>query len=48
MRDGKGSEWDIDGEKLDIDTSEVVIKMDRDTELMLPKKNIDKLFVNKK
>ena len=47
MLDGKGSDWDIDGEKLEIESPDITIKMDRDTELMIPKKNINKLFVNK-
>ena len=33
----------VDGEKLEIEGPDVVIKMDRDTKLMVPKKNIEKL-----
>ena len=41
----KATEWDIDGEKVDIEEEDIDIKLDNDTCLMIPKKNIDKLFV---
>lgn len=38
--------WCIDGERLDIDTPEVEIKVDRNVKIMIPKVNVDKLFVD--
>lgn len=40
--------WCIDGEMLDDENKNFDITIDRDIKMMLPKKNIDKLFVNKK
>ena len=40
--------WCIDGEMLDDDSLKYDISIDRNIKMMLPKKNIDKLFVNKK
>ena len=40
--------WCIDGEMLDDDGKKFDIKIDRNIKMMIPKKNIDKLFVNKK
>ena len=45
FEDDKKVEWDIDGEKIDIKGPDITIKIDRETELMIPKKNIKKLFV---
>jgi YegS/Rv2252/BmrU family lipid kinase len=45
FKDEKKIEWDIDGEKVDIKGPDVTIKIDRETRLMIPKKNIKKLFV---
>ena len=39
--------WCIDGERLDEDGKEFEITIDRDFKMMIPKKNIDKLFVTK-
>lgn len=39
--------WCIDGEKLDDDGKTFNISIDRNIQMMIPKKNIDKLFVNK-
>lgn len=40
--------WCIDGEKLEIDTQEVEIKIDKNVHIMLPSTKIDDLFVQKK
>lgn len=40
--------WCIDGEKLEIDSSEVTINVDKNVEIMIPKTNIDKLFIDNK
>ena len=39
--------WCIDGEMLDDDNKNFDITIDRNIQMMIPKKNIDKLFVNK-
>lgn len=39
--------WCVDGEKLDNDSLEYEIKIDSSLKMMIPKKNIDKLFVRK-
>lgn len=39
--------WCIDGEKLEEENIEYEIKIDRDFKMMIPKKNIDKLFIHK-
>lgn len=39
--------WCIDGEKLEENGTVYEITIDRNIEMMIPKKNIDKLFVNK-
>lgn len=39
--------WCLDGEKFDLDDNEIEIKIDSDTKIMLPKKNIDELFIKK-
>ena len=39
--------WCIDGEQLEDDTLTYNIRIDRDFKMMLPKKNIDKLFLKK-
>lgn len=39
--------WCIDGEKLDKIVKDYEITIDRDIQMMIPRKNIDKLFVNK-
>ena len=39
--------WCIDGEKLDDDSLKYEIKIDRNIKMMIPKKNIDKLFIKK-
>lgn len=36
--------WCVDGEKLDIDTNEYIIKNYHNIKIMIPNKNIDKLF----
>ena len=40
--------WCIDGEMLDDDGRNFNITIDRNIQMMIPKKNIDKLFVNRK
>lgn len=40
--------WCIDGEMLNDDSLNFNISIDRNIQMMIPKKNIDKLFVNKK
>lgn len=47
VNDEKKIPWCIDGEKLEIDSSEVEIKIDKNVKLMIPNNNIDKLFVKK-
>ena len=37
--------WCIDGEKLESDTNEFIIKVTRNVPILLPNKNIDKLFI---
>lgn len=44
INDEKKLAWCIDGEKLDVDASEVEIKVDKGVKMMIPKKNVDKLF----
>ena len=39
--------WCVDGEKLDDDSLVFDIKIDNSLKMMIPKKNIDKLFVGK-
>lgn len=39
--------WCIDGEKLDSNDTDYEITIDRNLQMMIPRKNIDKLFVNK-
>ena len=39
--------WCIDGEMLEDDGRHFEISIDRNTQMLIPKKNIDKLFVNK-
>ena len=39
--------WCIDGEKLDDESLKYEIKIDRNIKMMIPKKNIDKLFIKK-
>ena len=38
--------WCVDGEKLEKDELDFNININRDIELMIPKKNVGKLFVN--
>ena len=38
--------WCVDGEKLEIRTKNYEIKNERDVEILIPKKNIDKLFLH--
>ena len=38
--------WCIDGEKLDDDSNFFNIKIDRNIQMMIPKKNVDKLFID--
>ena len=37
--------WCIDGEKLEVDKDEVEIKVNSNVQIMIPKTNIDKLFI---
>lgn len=46
VSDERKVSWCIDGERLDIDSLEVEIKVDRNVQIMIPKTNIDKLFIN--
>lgn len=39
--------WCIDGEKLDTMEEKYEITIDRNIQMMIPKKNVDKLFINK-
>lgn len=39
--------WCVDGEKLEIRNRVYTIKNEKDVEILIPKKNIDKLFINK-
>ena len=39
--------WTIDGEKLESDKKEFKIEIDKNTYMLLPKKNIDNLFIKK-
>lgn len=45
FKNDKKIEWDIDGEKVEFKGPDITIKIDRETKLMIPKKNIKKLFV---
>jgi diacylglycerol kinase family enzyme len=47
VNDEKELPWCLDGEKYETKVNEFEIKIDRDTEIMLPKKNIKDLFVKK-
>jgi len=47
INDEKKLAWCIDGEKLEIDSSEIEIKVDKNVHLMIPDVNIEKLFVKK-
>ena len=47
INDEKKLAWCIDGEKLEIDSSEIEIKVDKNVKLMIPEVNIEKLFVKK-
>lgn len=48
VNDEKNLTWCIDGEEFDIHSNEVEIKIDNNTEIMMPNKNLDELFKNKK
>lgn len=48
VNDEKKISWCVDGEKLDIDSEEVEIKVDRNVRIMIPKTNVDKLFLKNK
>ena len=48
VNDERKISWCVDGEKLDIDSEEVEIKVDRNVRIMIPNKNIDKLFIKSK
>ena len=39
--------WCVDGEKLEIRTKKYVIKNEKNVKVLMPKKNIDKLFIKK-
>ena len=39
--------WCIDGEMLDDDSNNFEISIDKNIQMMIPRKNIDKLFINK-
>lgn len=45
INDEKKLSWCIDGEKLEIDSSEVEIKVDKNVRIMIPNTNVDKLFI---
>ena len=47
VNDEKGLPWCLDGEKHDVDGNEIRIAIDRDTKLMIPKTNLDELFIKK-
>lgn len=40
--------WCVDGEQLEIRTKKYVIENEKNVEILMPKKNISKLFINKK
>lgn len=44
VNDEKKLSWCIDGEKLDVDSSEVCFKIDKNVKIMIPRTNIEKLF----
>ena len=48
VNDERKLAWCIDGEKLEIDSEEVEIKIDKNVKIMIPKTNIDKLFIENK
>ena len=39
--------WCIDGEKLKSDTNTFKIEIEKDFKILMPKKNVKKLFINK-
>ena len=47
INDEKDLPWCLDGEKYDIEGNEIEIKIDQNTKIMLPKKNIEELFGKK-
>ncbi len=44
VNDEKGLPWCLDGEKYEVSGNEIDIRIDRNSKIMLPKKNIDELF----
>ena len=46
VNDDKNIPWCVDGEKLNIDSKEVEIKIDKNVTLMLPKTNFEELFLD--
>lgn len=47
VNDEKDLPWCLDGEKYDIEDNEIEIKIDSNTKIMLPKNNVDELFLKK-
>lgn len=47
VHDEQGLPWCLDGEKYEIEDNTIELKIDRGTEIMLPKKNIKELFIKK-
>ena len=47
VNDEKELPWCLDGEKCDIDTNEIEIKIDSNTKMMIPKKNLKELLTKK-
>lgn len=47
INDEKELPWCLDGERFDINENEIEIKIDLDTKIMLPKTNLDELFIKK-
>lgn len=47
VHDEKGLPWCLDGEKYEIEGNDIEIKIDRNTEIMLPKTNLEELFTKK-
>lgn len=47
VHDEKGLPWCLDGEKYEIEGNEIELKIDKNTEIMLPKTNLEELFIKK-
>lgn len=47
VNDERGLPWCLDGEKYEIEGNIIELGIDRNTEIMLPKKNVEELFIKK-